>query len=279
MLGELLSRDAAMNIAHDDIAPASVIKRQEGAYPYARLYFRPRNPTQYSIEGIRSNNDFFNNDAGAHAPVLIMFVFRAESILTLRETHFSNGNMQNALARHSDSEEFFRQIPFVDVYHDDYHNKGDREIVFAKCAEVLAPSPLDLSKHLFAVLCRSEAERRTLIQLTPNLNENLKNKIRTVSEFGIFFNNYSFVKEVDVSASGISLQFNPRKDGKDITISVHVIEHSSNNIIYLIEDAVISPSTKWKINTTLNQGVYEIKIHLDGHLAYCALSTLSDLPF
>jgi ssDNA thymidine ADP-ribosyltransferase, DarT len=164
--GQLLSRNAAANQIHDDIAPATVIARRADARQFARLYFRPKNPTQMWVEGIRQTGDpFLNNDLAAHAPVLVMLVFRAESVLTKDTTYFSDGNMQHAKTKHDKTEEFFKCIPFADVFHDERFDPDERErIVRARCAEVLAQSPLDLSEHLVAVLCRSEAERRTLLR-------------------------------------------------------------------------------------------------------------------
>jgi ssDNA thymidine ADP-ribosyltransferase, DarT len=279
--GALLSRNAAADETHDDIAPATVITRRTEAHQFARLYFRPRNPTQFHIEGIRQDGDpFISQDHGAHAPVLVMLVFRAQSVLTQNETCFSDGNMQHNRTKYEKSEDFFRAIHFQDVFHDDRFDLNDRDrIVRSRCAEVLAQSPLSLSNHLVAVLCRSEAERRTLLHLAPKLSDSVKQKIRTYSEVGVFFNEYSFVKDVDMNSNGVSFTLNPRKDEKDVSLSIKIERKNDRIAIYSAADKLISPSKKWHVKQPLSEGVYEVTIHVDGHLAYCAESTLSDLPF
>lgn len=279
--GQLLSRNAAENQIYDDIAPPTVISRTKDAYQFARLYFRPKNPTQFHVEGIRKTDDpFLTNDSAVHAPVLVMLVFDAASVLALEDTYFSDGNMQHAKTRHDRTEDFFAQIPFNDVYHEGYFEPTDRDrIIRARCAEVLVHSPLNLSDHLVAIRCRSEAERKTLLYRLPELDDSIKKKIRTYSEVGIFFNDYSYVKEVDVSSEGLTFLLNPRKDGKDVLLSIEILNIKSGLIIFSAKDRSISPSSKWHIKLPISEGNYLVTIHLEGHLAYQANSTVTDLPF
>lgn len=278
--GQLLSRDSANGLIHDDIAPASVIARRSEAHHFSRLYFRPKNPTQFRIEGIRQQSDLYSpNDISAHAPVLVMLVFSATSVLTLDDTCFSDGNMQQAKTTHDRTEDFFAQIPFADVYHDDYFDSNDRDrIVRARCAEVLANSPLNLSNHLAAILCRSEAERKTLLHFSPNLDDRIKKKIRVYSEVGIFCNEYTYVKEVDVSSEGLSFLLHPRKDGKDVVFSIEILNLKSNSVIFSLKNITILPK-RWNIAQPLSEGTYQVTIELEGQLAYRANSIITELPF
>ena len=50
--GNLLSRSDSGAHRKLDIAGASVIQHRDRAHQFGRLYFRPRTPTQYCIEGI-----------------------------------------------------------------------------------------------------------------------------------------------------------------------------------------------------------------------------------
>jgi hypothetical protein len=78
--GELLSRvDSAQRRARD-VAGPGVIGARDKAHQFARLYFRPRTPTQYHIEGIRKQGECAFGEE-ALAPVLIMLVFHARSII------------------------------------------------------------------------------------------------------------------------------------------------------------------------------------------------------
>src|SRR5690348_3489356 len=51
--GRLLSRHQAEAVEHVDIAPPAIIHSRNNAHRFGRLYFRPRTPTQFHIEGIR----------------------------------------------------------------------------------------------------------------------------------------------------------------------------------------------------------------------------------
>lgn len=279
--GLLLSRNDAENKIHDDIAPSTVISRSTYSHQFSRLYFRPKNPTQFHVEGIRQKTDpFLTNDPTVHAPVLIMLVFRASSVLALEDTSFSNGNMQAAQVQYGDTEEFFQKIPFNEVFHNGALDSSEiKKITFSKCAEVLAKSPLNLASHLAFVLCRSEAERKTLLHYLPELDERIKQKIRTTSEVGVFFNDFTYVKEVDVSSEGLSFLLNPRKDNKDVVFSIEILNTDTNSVIFTAKDKTISTSKKLRITHPLAEGSYKVTIELDGHLAYRANSTVTDLPF
>lgn len=51
--GQLQSRNDAGEIIVRDVAPADIIAADVRAHAFARLYFRPKTPTQFHIEGIR----------------------------------------------------------------------------------------------------------------------------------------------------------------------------------------------------------------------------------
>jgi ssDNA thymidine ADP-ribosyltransferase, DarT len=74
---KLLSRNDSNNIRVRDVAAASVIDNNLRAHKFVRLYFRPRTPTQYYIEGIQKAGECHYGDT-SHAPVLIMFVLDAK---------------------------------------------------------------------------------------------------------------------------------------------------------------------------------------------------------
>jgi hypothetical protein len=167
--GALLSRNDAASQIHDDVAPTEVISRRSDAHQFARLYFRPRTPTQYQVEGIRKAGECYLNDPSNHVPVLYMFLFSAESVLTLDDTQFSNGNMQSPHTKHAGTDEFFDSIQFKKVFHEGSFDQSEKDAILkARCAEVLTSSPLPLNEHLKFILCRSEAERHTLLNAYPN---------------------------------------------------------------------------------------------------------------
>ncbi len=278
--GALFSRDDAAETAHDDVAPAEVIARRADAHKFARLYFRPRTPTQYRVEGIRKVNECYEG-ATNHVPVLYMLVFSAETVLTLQETQFSNGNMQSPQTRFDGSEEFFDSIQFDKVFHEGSFNQSERDnIVKARCAEVLTTSPLYLNEHLRFILCRSEAERHTLLNSYPEADVSLRSRIRTVTEVGIFQSEYTYVKGVDLLPDSCLIQFAPRRDGKLVECELFV-KDSNGMIIRHLPQRLIDPAKRLRVNVgqRLDTGKYMVEVHLESHLAYRNSHLLDELPF
>jgi len=113
--GCLRSRNDLAHALPNDVAAPGVIDNREDAHDYVRLYFRPKTPTQWHIEGIRKSGECKYGD-NAHAPVLYMFALEAVQILTLDDVRFSDKNMQLGSAQHGNDLEFFKAIPFDKVY-------------------------------------------------------------------------------------------------------------------------------------------------------------------
>lgn len=278
--GALLSRDDVALTEHDDVAPVEVISRRLDAHRFARLYFRPRTPTQYRVEGIRKAEECYEGTS-SHVPIIYMFLFSAESVLTLNDTQFSNGNMQSPQTKFDGSIDFFDSIQFEKVFHEGGFPQSEREaIVKARCAEVLTKSPLYLSEHLKFVLCRSEAERHTLLNSYPNADPALRAKIRTVTEVGIFQSEYTYIKSVDLLSDNCSIQFAARRDGKPVECELFV-KDANGKIIRHLPQKTIDPARRLRVNfgRPLSTGSFLVEIHLEGNLAYKNNHLLDDLPF
>lgn len=130
---------------------------------YVRLYFRPRAPTQYHNEGVRPEGKYGYD---AKMPVPVFFLFSNE-LLCKQGVRFSRGRL-NPGEPTGQSAEFLESIPFKDVYHDSgvgplgAHRRS--VILHARHAEVLVKDELSLD-NLRMVVCRSEPERETLLNL------------------------------------------------------------------------------------------------------------------
>ena len=94
--GCLYSREEAVRrgLMRVDNASLEIIKQTRPEHlKYARLYFRPRTPTQYRNEGIRPISQ---RELGAHCPIPIYFCFDALTVLAQNDTEFSDGNMASS---------------------------------------------------------------------------------------------------------------------------------------------------------------------------------------
>jgi len=164
--GRLLSRIQSEGRRAVDVAPPDLIGSRTRPHEFARLYFRPRTPTQFLIEGIRKPSEYYQ---GKHAPVLVMFVFDARKVLALDEVRFSDANMQSQWTTDGNTEAFFSGIDWQSVFHNS--PTQERGIRRRRCAEVLAPSPLPLRDNLQWVICRSQAERAMLLSALESVRD------------------------------------------------------------------------------------------------------------
>ncbi len=169
----------------DNASPEIIQQTRPAHLKYARLYFRPRTPTQYRNEGIRPLGQ--RELGGAHCPIPVYFCFEAWAVLAQDNTEFSNGNMGSPRASHSGERDFFLSIPFHLVFHHRWFKPEERDdIIFRRNAEVLVPDRLPLDPTLKFIVCRSTAERHTLLTLLPaDLRRQWAPRIR-LGEGGLF---------------------------------------------------------------------------------------------
>ncbi len=221
--GSLLSRAHSNSVRADDIAAPDVVANSFRAHPFARLYFRPRTPTQYNVEGIRKSGEGKYGNS-VHAPILVMFVFDARRVLLLDGVCFSNSNMQTGAIEMSEVEDF-EKIPFEKVYHEGGIG-GDRMIVSHRCAEVLAPSPLNIHNCLRWIYCRSVAERATLMHALEDRRQWWDKYIRVSDDLKVFQKDYAFVERVYIGSDKIVFRLHPRHDLKPLEVEVSAYDES-----------------------------------------------------
>lgn len=275
--GNLLSRSHAAHVMKRDIAPEDIIDLNDAAHDYARLYFRPKTPTQYRIEGIRRAEEIWN---GKHAPLLYMFVLSSRHILTKENVGFSRGNMQvpGTPVLHTDEE--FATLDFRKIYHEGSYPPEEADIKVWRCAEVLCESPLPLAECMEAVVCRSDAERRTLLHFLGNDAALWANRIHTVTQPGYFNAEYAFVEAVDLTSKGATVKFHPRRKLPMATWVQLTIE-PMNSLVGRVEFARQELDLRkiWYFNSDMTPGSYRVTIYVDDELAYQSVLEYMDAPF
>ncbi len=276
--GNLRSRLDPANRRTKDVAAAGVIDNRDEAHQFGRLYFRPKTPTQWHIEGIRRADECAYGEA-THAPILYMMVFDARSILTKPGIRFSDRNMQLGNAEVGSGEDFFGEIPFAKVFHEGTTG-GDRTIIDHRCAEVLVPSPLELSGTLQTVFCRTNAERQTLLYALGDQASQWKDKLVVSDDTLVFNRRYVFVEEVTLRSDGVTFQISPRYDRADISITLKVRNTKGETVVDFRRSKMPAtpdpPSKRWWIERDLRNGKYEVELSLEGHMAFRAELTLGD---
>lgn len=276
--GRILSRYGSENVRALDVAAPGVIDARDHAHDRVRFYFRPRTPTQFHIEGVRKPADCKYD---RQAPVLVMFVIDALSVLTMDGTTFSDKNMQLGGAVAADDEASFAAIPFDKVFHVGAFQ--DASIKDHRCAEVMTRSPLPLEPHLKRICCRSEAERDTLLNSVDwRVRNHWRNRITVSDDLQVFDKKFVFVQDVKVSSEGVTARFNPRSDRADVEIAVHVANQEGRVFLdrtYPSMQPVPPNGMGWIFKADLPDDVYTVAIRLEGHLAYENVHLVGELIF
>lgn len=279
--GNLRSRNDRTNNRVKDVAGAGVIDARVHAHNYGRLYFRPRTPTQWHIEGIRKPGECTYGE-DAHAPIFVMMIFDAKSILTSEGAKFCDRNMQLGTAAIGNSQEYFAAIPFDKVFHDGGIG-GDRSIIDHRCAEVLVTSPMPLSQTLQWIYCRTDAERATLLYLLGANAATWKPFIQISDDLLVFDRRFVFVEKVTIDDRGVVAQLNPRQDLAAVDVQVKATNSHGQLNINFRNNAMAArpalPSNSWRFNANLPDDTYLVEIYLEGQMAFKANLTVGQNIF
>ena len=278
--GNLRSRNDPANTRPKDVAAPGVIDAQTHAHERVRLYFRPKTPTQWHIEGIRRGREC-TYGAATHAPMLIMFAFDARMILVRPDVQFTNKNAQLNPAV-GESEAYFSDIPFSKVYSEG-GTGGDRSMTDARCAEVLPSSPLPLEPCLRAIYLRFEPERDTLLYLLGDARNHWEKYCRVSDALKVFQKDYAFVQELRLTADGVVFRLNPRHDRANIEVKIDVWDNIGQKVVDFFNDShapyPAPPHDVWIWRQNLVDGPYLVEIQLEKCLAYRGVIEVGDSLF
>jgi hypothetical protein len=239
-----------------------------------RLYFRPRTPTQYWAEGIRSKESLRNSKyPDAHCPLPIFLLLDSAEVLTRADCWFSDGGLNSYTAQRLYTAVELENLPWQKVYHNtwyDPHSAAESDIAFRRNAEVVVHKRLDL-KALRSIFCRSEAERETLLYLLPQrLRKKYQNKIFSTARVNLYFREHTFIQSVRLSSNSATFFFSPdTKSSGPFSLRAHVqIEPSKTVLQAEIENFELPKSfgTRWDFPSPVSE--YNLSLTLDGHQAY-----------
>lgn len=265
--------DAQHQIIVDGASPTVIRHTKAQNKNYVRLYFRPLTPTQYSNEGIRPISERILD---SHCPVPIFFCFDSFEVLSLDKTEFSNGNMGRSGTLHNGQQDFFQSIPFEFVFHHGAFTREMRDIIINyRHSEVLVPEFLEL-QHLKRVVCRTAAERQTLLHLlNPQSRAKWTQKI-VLADRGFFERKWSYVEEVVVIGEQLDFRFNPNTS---VSSEFNArFEYRDANGQQREWEGVIT--TKDNLALLLpNTSIGVAKLTLDDCLAFSDLVVFDPLPF
>ncbi|MCE4147375.1 DarT ssDNA thymidine ADP-ribosyltransferase family protein [Bacillus velezensis] len=236
---------------------------------YVRFYFRPKTPTQYRNEGIRSHSQI-NPDLKAHCPVPVFFLFDSLSMLAMDNSGFTYGNLASDSTTIYNDAESFRKMPFEFVYHEGYYDPiNESYIKYHRHAELIIPNKCDL-RFLKRIVCRSQAEKETFINL---LDESTKRNFRDIiivdPKNWFFYSAWTFVESVNLTKEKVTFTFNVNKDEPTFNAKLIMKDLTSNGIYETWCDKMYQcPDVGQSITYSKPYNHYSIAFYLDEHLVY-----------
>ena len=229
----IYSRDAAIEkglMASENASQKVLDATDEDVFRYARLYFRPKTPTQFRNEGYRPAV-LRDTNTSASCPVPIFFLMMADKVLREDRVYFVEKGLAGHGHKKTTGEEAFSRLAFSKIYHNKrYDKEKDPYIKDFRQSEIVRLYSLPIEDSLYRVICRSEAERETLLFLlkleSDDIYEKFKNIILYEPRADLFFNNGVFINKVSWNGSALEIDFNDRsqRDRKHALVkaTVHI---------------------------------------------------------
>jgi len=249
-----------------------------------RLYFRPKTPTQYHAEGIRSRATLSASKfPDAHCPVPVFFLFDSAELLARDDCWFSNGNLSSPKAQVLSTATELEQLLWRKVYHNTSlfgrSTTEKTDIVFRRNAEVIVPHKLDLHPLRY-VYCRSDAEKETLLHLlSADLRNKYQAKVVATPRSDLFFRQHTFIEAVRLSATAAHFHFSPETQSPG---PFHLrVDFESASLRCSPEAKEFKIDKPYNYEWGLPRPVtsYTIRLFLDDHLAYANTYKKTDTPF
>lgn len=248
-----------------DAADAEVIGRtNEKDKRFVRLYFRPQTPTQFSNEGFKPSKPGI-----PHCPMPIFFLFNAPKIIEREGTIITDGSLARSPNKGSGLP-FLETLDFSKIYHNQAMSQEEKsEIINARHSEVLAQEPLDLNL-LKLIICRSRAEKATLLSLLPKEIANYwENQIFVEQQRPFFFKKNNFVDNVVLQENQIEVEFSPAENDQNRGPFNIVVSLESKEKEWVREDeGFFIPKEPQKLRFQKLIDEYTFRLTLDGHIAY-----------
>ena len=284
--GYLLSRAMAERrgvIVKDSASSEHLEEMTVSQRAFVRLYYRPGTPTQYANEGIRPASKI---EYEAHMPVPIYLVFSAK-LLAEEGISFTRGRL-GWFSEVGSSVGFLSQTDFRDVYHSSWvgppGSPGRGRILNARNSEVLAKDSLSL-EYVRYVVCRSEAERDTLLSLLTDSARHrwISRVVVDEGSWGLFHRRATYVRDAELTASNSRFAFfsDRRRDWRGPFEMIIVWDYGNQSAFYS-KSGFFAGVDPLKFNLGVPREHYTVRVELDGNLAYFSeYSSVDDfvLPF
>lgn len=276
LAGRLYSRTNAemLGIMKNDNASRQVIDMtMTEAAANVRFYFRPLTPTQYHNEGYKHPDLRYDQDEHANIPVPVFFVFDLDAVLNTPGVQFSETAQSGHGSPLCQTPEEFSRFNFDKIYSNGYDENWQDNFKF-RHAEILCPNQFDIDPSLYAIVCRNDVDRLTLLNLLKNQSlsqyNRYKSKIKKLSHGNMFENNGLFITACQYHDNTLSISFS-NTSGK----TKHSRSMMKKNDIPSLRPIKGRLELLW-----LNQGVICYQAATEGQIDYlsCASLAFTNLP-
>ena len=275
----------------DNASPAVMSVSSSEIKEYARLYFRPKTPTQYHNEGYKPET-VRKADINANCPVPIFFFLDAEKVLLMDGVEFSETtcagtNDLNLLS----GTESFANLPFDKIYHEGAFLPESRDdIIRHRQAEVVRRDGICIKDCLKGIVCRTPAEKQTLLYLLktqyPDKYTAYKGIIRCDPSLDMFYNNGIFIRSLEYNGR-LSIKLNdPEKRRKysqnnakvQCEVSVYFLSSDGNITGRSVANIVLDYLSETEIIIDLQNTISDfaiVEVSFDGNPMYKNIINLS----
>lgn len=284
--GMMYSRQKVIerNLMSHDNASSDVIDRTaENKKNFVRFYHRPKTPTQYHNEGIRSNTTL--SYLGSHCPVPVFLRFDLESILMREDSCFT----ERTIARSENINYYYTpkeyaELPFSQIFHDGpYPQDMTEQIKPYRHAEILVSDKMPVDPHLKQIFVRSPNERTMLLRyLDAAAIKKYKDKIIIDNRKICFYGFWTYFHKVHMEETDVRLEINCGKETSEFDFRIVVKDLSSGNV-YSFQDSTWRCVPAFKVNFQRPLQSYQVQVYLNDILVAedvrFAPSSPDDLPF
>lgn len=164
--GWIYSREEAEKqkiMVNDNASRAVLDATNAESKSYGRLYFRPLTPTQYHNEGYKPV-EVRKSDINASCPVPIFFCLNASAVLEYEGTKFAEKGIAGYRSNIKNGVEEFQKLQFRKIYHEGPMGM-EHNITEYRHSELIREGGFPVEPFLQCILCRTQAERETLMFL------------------------------------------------------------------------------------------------------------------
>ncbi len=199
----------------------------------------------------------------------MFFLFDSRCLLTAEECEYTNGNFASSHSERGSTAAFLRNLNFKLIYHTTWFRPEDRDdVIFARNAEVLYPEELELD-GLREIVCRTGAERETLMSILPATADPWRTRIRQERQGErLFERRWAYIRDVQLVRDRVVVNLKRRSEPSEpYDFEVTVTQPETGEVlVHRAHEMVLPPHVAVQLPRPAE--AVGVNIQLAGNLAY-----------